>query len=268
MNLPSKKVLDLTDQRYGHLKLVAHVRNNTNRKAIWSALCDCGNTTEVLADKARRGLTTSCGCQAKNLAVPMVGKSFGRLKVLAFAGSTKGRAYVWKCLCQCGKETEVNGAKLRNGHTASCGCLSVDVGSTVNLQHGQARIGAKSRAYTAWVSMLRRCTATTGKDAKDYALRGITVCAAWRSFPAFFAEMGECPPKLTLEREDVNGNYERSNCVWASRKVQANNKQTTVRFSVEGQMLTVTQAAELWGVSFKVAKKRLMAATQPLRTQQ
>lgn len=258
MLLPNKRALDVTGEKYGKLTMLRYVRNNRNRQAIWAALCDCGNITEVLVNKARDGRAISCGCQARNLSVPMVGKVFGRLTVLGIAGKSN-RAHAWRCLCQCGEEVAVLGAKLRNGHTSSCGCLQVEHARSLNLTHGQTRRGAKTLTYTAWVSMWQRCTALEGKDAEHYALRGISVCPAWKSFPAFFADMGAVPQGLTLERLDVNGNYTPENCVWATRKVQNNNKRTTVRYQVGDQMLTVTQAAELWGISWKAAKKRLSA---------
>jgi hypothetical protein len=98
----------------------------------------------------------------------------------------------------------------------------------LGLKHGYAQTGMKHPLYTIWSAMKDRCHNPNNKQYADYGGRGITVCDRWRnSFPNFLEDMGERPEGLTLERSDNDGNYEPSNCVWETRKKQAENRRNT-----------------------------------------
>lgn len=84
--------------------------------------------------------------------------------------------------------------------------------------------GKQTKTYMIWSSMLQRCTNPNNKDYKNYGARGITVSCSWRDFAIFYADMGKKPDGLTLERVNNDHHYCKSNCIWASRKVQANNQ--------------------------------------------
>lgn len=107
--------------------------------------------------------------------------------------------------------------------------------------------------------MKERCANTKCNDYKDYGGRGISVCARWAdSFESFYYDMGPKPTsKHSIDRVDVNGNYEPENCRWATQVEQANNKRTNVKVSLGTTELTVTEAAKLIGVSPKCLKSRL-----------
>lgn len=98
------------------------------------------------------------------------------------------------------------------------------------VKHGHAVGGKVSGEYRAWQNMKERCLRTTNVRYKDYGGRGITVCSRWMKFENFLADMGLRPSGLTLERKDNDGNYEPSNCMWATLSAQMKNRRMTERF--------------------------------------
>ena len=90
-------------------------------------------------------------------------------------------------------------------------------------RHGQAAVGG-TRTYHAWKSMLQRCNSSTRPDWPRYGGRGITVCERWHRFENFLVDMGACPPELSLDRINNDGNYEPGNCRWATLEQQTRNR--------------------------------------------
>jgi hypothetical protein len=89
------------------------------------------------------------------------------------------------------------------------------------LKHGHNRRGGPSPEYNSWRGMIERCTNTRSRYYPNYGGRGITICTRWLRFENFLADMGARPPDKTLDRINTDGNYERSNCRWASMAIQA-----------------------------------------------
>jgi hypothetical protein len=161
----------------------------------------------------------------------LLNKTFGRLLVIEFAGKNLHGDRLWLCRCSCGKEPTIRGYSLTRGQSNSCGCLRVELGVLKSTKHGMSGVPE----YRVWTGMKYRCYNPNDTEHwKDYGGRGIQVCEKWRKdFKAFYTDMGPRPsPTHTLDRKDVNGNYEPDNCKWATKTEQVQNRRPMRR--IEG----------------------------------
>lgn len=173
----------------------------------------------------------------------MIGKTFGRLKVVKRLHRPKGKDYIWECICICGKTKQTYGSLLRKGNTKSCGCLRYEQISKLGKltkTHGMN----KTKAYNSWQNLVQRTTNPNHRDYHHYGGRGINLDPKWLKFENFYEDLGAPPsPKHSIDRIDVNGNYEPGNCRWATHKEQNNNKRNTVFIEFNGQTKTLNE----WG---------------------
>jgi len=151
----------------------------------------------------------------------LTGRVFARLRVLDFAKRAKNRHSMWLCECECGNTKIIMGCSLLSGGTRSCGCLANELTSQRHTVHGMTG----SPTFVVWMNMKSRCQNPLNEAYEAYGGRGISICKRWlESFDNFYADMGEKPVGLTLDRINNDGNYEPDNCRWATWKQQANNR--------------------------------------------
>ena len=153
----------------------------------------------------------------------LTGMVFGRLTVLGMAGVQSGKS-MWLCRCECGIEKPVRGTHLSGGSIVSCGCFIRQKCGNQFQKHGKS----KTRTYRIWRNMINRCHWDKWPEWQYWGGRGIAVCERWRhSFDNFYADMGEAPPELSIDRINNDFGYEPGNCRWTTAKQQANNRRTS-----------------------------------------
>lgn len=216
---------ELHGQRIGHLTVLELSENRHNTSAFqWWARCDCGAVKEYVSSRLAHEQVLSCGCiEYSGNFNNLKGKRFGKLTVkenVEKNNKTIRRVLYWKCICDCGKEVVYDSNRLSDGTATSCGC------SFIKKRHGKAY----SSEYSTWKHIKDRCLNPNNDHYHNYGGRGIKVCDRWlESFDNFYEDMGEKPtPEHSLDRKDNDGNYELSNCHWATQKIQSMNQRIRV----------------------------------------
>ncbi len=186
-------------------------------------------------------------------ALDLIGVTFGRLTAIK-RSNNRGPAgeILWICQCSCNKKIEVRTASLRNGKTRSCGCLHHD--AMIPLR----RNGFGTPELKAWKNMIRRCTDKNQRSWKNYGGRGIKVCKRWFKFENFLKDMGPMPsPSHTVERDNVDGHYCKSNCHWDTKANQTRNQRRSRKINYNGKMTCVAVLARKLGIDRKTLTWRL-----------
>lgn len=208
--------------------------------------------------------------------IDMTGQRFGRLTVIDRAGTANNGGVRWRCRCDCGKVVCVKGSSLRSGSTKSCGCYRKYVlNSSLKTRIQETCDGhSSSRLYIIWQQMKMRCDNPKNTKYARYGGRGIKVCPAWYDWEIFrsWAVNAGYQDNLTIDRIDVNGNYEPSNCRWVDVFTQANNTTRNVYLTFDGETHTISEWARLTGNSVSTLNSRFRygwtvkrALTEPVR---
>lgn len=165
------------------------------------------------------------------------GQQYQRLTVISEAPQEPRWIRRWLCWCDCGNELVVRGSNLRSGHARSCGCLAIENTRSANTTHGYTKGRRVTPEFISWAAMIDRCRNAKSDKYRHYGGRGISVCDAWRDdFGAFMRDMGPRPSlKHSIDRKDNNGNYEPTNCRWATRAEQAINQRSNRLITYRGE---------------------------------
>jgi uncharacterized protein (DUF1330 family) len=244
---------DLTGKVFERLTVMSFDRKEGNKK-YWNTICSCGTNYKVREDALLSSTrpTRSCGCLQKEIVTTaqgkyskennsgltqrqiilgnkirsdikynLVGKVFGKLIMLPTDGvnnSTK----LWDCLCSCGNNHQVKAVNLlrTTNPTKSCGCSRIQAAHRLT----------NTPEFRTWTGIKERCLNSNNENYKHYGERGIVVCQHWlESFENFIEDMGNKPTTTsTIERVNVNGNYEPSNCIWLEGNLQQRNQTNTI----------------------------------------
>ena len=191
--------------------------------------------------------------------IDLTGKKFGKLKVIERLDNDKNGNATWLCLCDCGRTSKVTATSLLRGRTKSCGkCPKI-------LRSKYYEYRQKSfwnRISTSYKAMIGRCYERKNVHYADYGGRGISVCEEWRgekgriNFYEWAIANGYAEG-LTIDRIDVNGNYEPSNCRWANLDTQANNKRNNFLIECNGETKTIHEWSKISGVSVGSIRYRI-----------
>ena len=200
--------------------------------------------------------------------IDLTGRKFGKLTVIERVEDHIQKSGVpkamWKCQCECGCERIVYGQALRAGKIIDCGCGDFERRSKISRESATTHGGSKSQLYRVWRAMKGRCQTQTDKGYKYYGARGIKVCHEWDEYEAFriWAYENGYNPGLkrgvcTLDRIDVNGNYEPKNCRFVTQAVQCRNKTNNWMIEYDGRTLCITDWSKELGIKRITLRNRL-----------
>lgn len=250
-----KEENDITGKKFNRLTAIKRVDSENGIRYLFR--CDCGKEKVIFKKAVVSGKTKSCGCLSNEKVhercfKDLSGQKFGRLTALEVDRNDKGKIY-WLCKCDCGNSCTVLTNRLTSGHTKSCGCIEKEKIGNLNKTHGKYR----TRIYRIYQQMVSRCYKEYSTKYNDYGGRGITICPEWlgeHGFENFFewSMKNGYAENLTIDRINNDGNYEPSNCRWATVKQQANNRRTSRYIDVDGEKMTVAMFSDMNGINSRL----------------
>jgi len=190
----------------------------------------------------------------------LTGERFGRLTVLGLSSKKAGRKSYWVCQCDCGEKHLARSDSLKCGLVTSCGCKKEEQ-NRINLgkvTHGDTPVGKQKRLYHTWQGIKKRIYNQKNKRYVEYGGRGISLCKDWEKYEVFreWAHKAGYNDDLTIERIDVDGNYEPSNCKWIPFSEQAINRRSTVWIEWKGERKNIKQWSDELGINYGTLHSR------------
>lgn len=193
-----------------------------------------------------------------------LGDKFGKLTVLYVDGK-RNRNLSYLCQCECGNTKSVASHHLKSGNIKSCGCYAVECARKQHALNFVTHGMSQKSEFNIWQHMKDRCNNPNNDSYKYYGERGISVCERWlHSFEAFYADMGPRPSRgHSIDRIDVNGNYEPGNCRWATKQEQARNRRNNVIIGFGGRKIILKAFSDICGISISRARYLLSQGYTP-----
>lgn len=248
------KFIDLKGMKFGELKVLSYDEDAKNEKKYsrWICECSCGKILTVRGTSLRNGKAKDCHGVVHS---KFVGKRFGKLVVQPdFRKGKYHRQYL--CKCDCGNSVYIDSSSLLNGNTKSCGCINRELVTYRNTTHGMS----KERIYSIWAGMISRCeNPGDSMNYMNYGGRGISVCKEWsESFMSFYTWSMEhgYAGDLSIDRIDNDGDYCPENCRWTTVKEQARNRRSNINVEYKGEVKTLKQWSEEYGVEYSTLHSR------------
>lgn len=245
-----KRAADRVDKKGAHLR-------------VWLCECSCEQHTrkEVLEYTLKNGMSLSCGCLRKEnthkkLFIDMTGwvmyehgVSDSRLTVIKrvddYIRPDGYHTSQWLCECSCKNHNHIitTGEAIRSGHTLSCGCLNKERASSALIKRRTTHGESDTRLFQIWQGIHKRCENKNAYNYYLYGARGISVCEEWSKYLPFakWARENGYTDELTIERKNVNGDYDPNNCTWATNKEQQNNKRNNHYITYNNETHTISE---------------------------
>ena len=255
------KLIEVGD-KFGKLTIISidnwHIQPSGQRKRLYKAKCECGNITIVRGSDLISHHAKSCGhCNDIH-----IGDRFGRLTIISRADDyikpSGDHRPCWNCKCDCGNITIVRGDDLISHHIQSCGCLRKEKASLHFATHNLSN----TRIYGIYTDMKYRCYNSNAKAYKNYGGRGIIICDEWLGNDGFinfynWSITHGYADNLTIDRINVDGNYEPNNCRWIPKEYQSSNLRRNKYVYFNNEKYTIPQLSNILGISVQLLKYRL-----------
>ena len=234
-----EKMNDLIGMSFGKLTVVKFDKITSSNKKRWWCKCECGSITSIQEDNLKSGNSTKCHyCRCVK---DLTGNIYGSLTVMKFSYRENHKSF-YECQCNCGNTVVVRSDCLTTGNTKSCGCL--------NNKSKKDNPVTKEKLYHIWYGMKERCYNSNNLRFDDYGGRGITISKCWDSYKSFknWALENGYKEGLSIDRIDVDGNYEPSNCRWVQMSVQQRNKRNNKYYTYNGKSQLLKDWAKDYGI--------------------